>query len=231
MGPKSSQSGSSIGRSRDVAEIINAKCSAVIATREPFDGQRRGMALKGAIILREGPSPICYQPALHGHPTGSPGDDHCRAGRRLPLPWSHSLLRTTRVVASVSTASSVATYADAALARAGNNTSPAQSANVSQKTDRKSLFWPSGALARSLKPITIRIGCNRSIVGFPPQSSVGSIPPTDRKSNFPKQVPCRIHRCRNIYNTSVITLSQKITYAYQRAYWSFSRFAGARGGL
>jgi hypothetical protein len=35
----------------------------------------------------------------------------------------------------------------------------------------------------------------------------------------------------NIYNASVITLSQKITYADQRAYWSFSGFAGARGDL
>src|SRR4029077_6694032 len=50
MGPKSSQSGSSIGHSRDVADIINAKCSAVIATREPFDGQRRGTALKGSLV-------------------------------------------------------------------------------------------------------------------------------------------------------------------------------------
>jgi hypothetical protein len=38
----------------------------------------------------------------------------------------------------------------------------------------------------------------------------------------------KAYRCRNIYNTSVITHSQKITYAYQRAYWSFSGFAGAR---
>ena len=40
VGPKSSQSGSSIGRSRDVAEIINVERSAVIATR--VDGLRVG---------------------------------------------------------------------------------------------------------------------------------------------------------------------------------------------
>jgi hypothetical protein len=40
VGPKSSQSGSSVGRSCDVAEIINVERSAVIATR--VDGLRVG---------------------------------------------------------------------------------------------------------------------------------------------------------------------------------------------
>ena len=104
-----------------------------------------GTALKGAIILPTVPPPY----ATNRLCTGIQQEALVRPllSRAPPTTSVEPFTaRTTRVVASTSTASSVATYA--ALARAGNNTSPAQSANVVKKLIGNR-FWPSGALARS----------------------------------------------------------------------------------
>jgi hypothetical protein len=73
---------------------------------------------------------------------------------------------------------------------------------------------------------------------LPPQSGIGvGMPLIDRKSQAiffslsSKQVQCRNPSAPGTSVTMLAALSQKITYAHQRAYWSFSGFAGARGGL